>query len=531
MGAIFLIEHIKAASQEMIQALDAEFEARKNRIRATKSEWTLGENGTIYYVSENGDDNNDGKSPENAFRTLALINADGLLNEGDVVLFERGGRWHESLISKRYVTYSAYGEGDKPKICGSVDASNPKDWVLWNDKRCIYKYAHPLDKCTSLDENGHGRPNFDIGNIIFDDGKAYALRVYEDPVKPGYARLVGRGNMVSNGKEVWYKPQTKFTGPQDLSHDLEYYYDILNGELYLVSVYGNPGEVYERIDLAKKGNVVQIANGATLDNLAILYGAQHGVGGGNCIDLTVRNCEVGWIGGAVQHISPTHITRYGNSIEIFGTAKNYTIVNNYIYQAFDCGPTVQWQGDLTTQKEDQKRKHNLHIRVCGNAIERCNSPMEVWITTQTEQNEETYAILEDIVMSDNFCRYAGYGFGGYVHYKTMFNMFYGGGHTEATYKDAFVENNFMWHARVLIALAVPVNTRNGLGYNWRKNTIIKPYASEFSRMGADLERSLDPSVTYPYTNEIIDKMYETGAFGENNFYHYMFSEDERFNCI
>jgi hypothetical protein len=157
--------------------------------------------------------------------------------------------------------------------------------------------------------------------------------------------------------------------------------------------------------------------------------------------------------------------------------------------------------------------------------------MEVWITTQTEQNEETYAILEDIVMSDNFCRYAGYGFGGYVHYKTMFNMFYGGGHTEATYKDAFVENNFMWHARVLIALAVPVNTRNGLGYNWRKNTIIKPYASEFSRMGADLERSLNPSDTYPYTNEMIEKMYETGAFGKNNFYHYMFSEDERFNCI
>ncbi|MBQ4137554.1 MAG: hypothetical protein IJD67_05525, partial [Clostridia bacterium] len=274
-----------------------------------------------------------------------------------------------------------------------------------------------------------------------------------------------------------------------------------------------------------------IANGATIDNLAILYGAQHGVGGGDCVDLTVRNCEVGWIGGAVQFISPTHITRYGNSIEIYGTAKNYTIVNNYIYQAFDCGPTVQWQGDLTKEKEDRKRKHNLHIRVCGNAIERCNSPMEVWITTKTEQNEETYAILEDIVMSDNFCRYAGYGFGGYVHYKTMFNMFYGGGHTEATYKDAFVENNFMWHARVLIALAVPVNTRNGLGYNWRKNTIIKPYASEFSRMGADLERSLDPSVTYEYTNEIIEKMYETGAFGKNNFYHYMFSEDERFNCI
>lgn len=523
---------IKEASKEMINSLDTEFEARKSKIRSTKSEWTLGKGGTVYYISHSGDDNNDGKSPKTAMATLTKINSECFLKEGDVVLFERGGRWHERIIARPYVTYSAYGVGDKPKICGSLDASSPDDWVKYGDKHGLYKYAHSLPG-TPLTPDGICRPAYDIGNIIFNDGEAFALRIYDENLdNPGYCRQFGYNGIVSNGKEMWYRPKTKFTSPEDLNHDLEYYFNFETGELYLMSVNGNPGEVFERIDLAQKGNVVQATNGVTIDNLAILYGAQHGVGCGTCRDLTVRNSEIGWIGGALQFVSRTHHTRYGNSIEIYGTAQNFIVENCYIYQAFDCGPTVQWSGDLA--KEDPKyglKKHNKNIRFKGNAIERCDSPLEVWITTPTEPTEERYAMLEDIVISDNLCRYSGYGFGGYTHYKSDYNMFYGGGETKAKYKDAYVENNFMWHIRLFVHLAVPVNTRNGLGFNWRNNVIVKPYGSEFSSLGSDPENAKGKFKVYPYTDDSLKMLLDCGAVGDNRFYHYMRSELFDFKTI
>ncbi|MBQ7822250.1 MAG: right-handed parallel beta-helix repeat-containing protein [Clostridia bacterium] len=524
---------IKPASNEMIKALDAEFEARKNTIRATKSEWTLKDGGTVYYISEKGSDAGDGKTPETAFATCKNINEDGLLKEGDVVLFERGGRWHDRIRCKPGVTYSAYGEGDKPKICGSIDASGRDDWTECKSMPGIYKYAHEL-RGNPLNPNGkYGAILYDTGNIIFNDGEAYGLRVYPENIDTKLTCLMGMNGLVSNGKDMWYRPVSKCEGPEDLHHDLEYYADIVTGEVYLMSVYGNPGERFERIDLAAKdGPVIRAANGVTIDNLAVLYGSAHGIGSGTCSDLTVRNCEIGWIGGAVQGASSTHVTRYGNAIEIYGVGQNFFVTNCYIYQAFDCGPTVQWGGDL--DKEDPRRglkKHNKHIRFCGNAIERCDSPLEVWITTNTKPTPEKYAKLEDIVLSDNLCRYSGYGFGGFTHYKADYNMFYGGGHTEAEYADAYMENNFFWHARLYIPYAVPTHTENGKGFNWRNNVIIKPYGSEFGLLGSEPENAKGGTKCYYYTNETIKMLTECGALGDNKYYEHMRSEDERFNCI
>lgn len=48
--------------------------------------------GTAYYVSNNGDDGNDGLSPETAWSTLDRVN-NASLKYGDAVFFERGGIW------------------------------------------------------------------------------------------------------------------------------------------------------------------------------------------------------------------------------------------------------------------------------------------------------------------------------------------------------------------------------------------------------------------------------------------------------
>ena len=52
--------------------------------------------GTAYYISNNGSDENDGRSPETAFASPAALKNSGL-QSGDAVFFERGGNAFYSL--------------------------------------------------------------------------------------------------------------------------------------------------------------------------------------------------------------------------------------------------------------------------------------------------------------------------------------------------------------------------------------------------------------------------------------------------
>lgn len=521
---------IKAASREMINALDAEFEARKNKILATKSEWTVGEGGKIYYISADGDDANDGLSEQTPLKSFAKINTDGFLHEGDVVLLRRGDRWHERINSVPYVTYSAYGEGDKPMVCGSIDASKPSDWAPISEGSYIYKYTGFIAANDAApNEDGFWGIKSDVGNIVFNDGEYYGSRVLKY-VEKDVSVHVGYNGLTSNGKEFWYRGEEEFHGGQDLKHNLEFYFDFQKSELFLCSPYGNPGELFERIDLCMKGNVIVGRSGVTLDNLCIRYGASHGMGAGTCKDLVIRNCEVGWIGGSIQFIHKNlktgryGITRFGNAIEIYGGCDNYQIYNNYIYQAFDCGPTVQWQGKLKTEENQVILERNIQIH--DNAIERCDSPMEVWLTTP-DRTETSYALLTNIRLYNNLCRYSGYGFGGYCHQKCDYNMFYGALATEAIYDEAYIENNFMWYIRLYVHLAVPTHVESGRGFHWRNNVIIKPFNSEFSMLGEDYEHAKGYFKLYYYNDETIKMLTDGGCLGENKYYHAMKTELEK----
>lgn len=101
--------------------------ARRETIQTSKTQIVWDEalipgktyTGTAYYVSNQGDDGNDGLSPETAWATLDRVNQ-APLEYGDAVFFERGGVWRNTTVeTKEGVTYSAYGEGAKPRICAS----------------------------------------------------------------------------------------------------------------------------------------------------------------------------------------------------------------------------------------------------------------------------------------------------------------------------------------------------------------------------------------------------------------------------
>ena len=82
---------------------------------------------------------------------------------------------------------------------------------------------------------------------------------------------------------------------------------------------------------------------AHVDNLCMKYIGIHAVSaGGPCIcGLRVTGCEIGWVGGCIQHYYGTDpnypqggrgtVTRYGNGVEIYGGCDGYTVTDRYIY--------------------------------------------------------------------------------------------------------------------------------------------------------------------------------------------------------
>lgn len=81
---------------------------------------------SAYYIdATGGDDDNEGKSPAEAWQTIAKVNA-AAFDPGDLVLFKRGETFAGKLAPVRsgavgnYITYGAYGAGDRPVIDGSA---------------------------------------------------------------------------------------------------------------------------------------------------------------------------------------------------------------------------------------------------------------------------------------------------------------------------------------------------------------------------------------------------------------------------
>jgi len=88
---------------------------------------------SAYYVdATNGDDNNEGKSPNKPWQTIIKVNAQTFY-PGDRILFKRNEEWvsgfnqltpGNSGSSLRPIVYGAYGSGDKPIINEDDNTNN-----------------------------------------------------------------------------------------------------------------------------------------------------------------------------------------------------------------------------------------------------------------------------------------------------------------------------------------------------------------------------------------------------------------------
>ena len=366
-----------------IAELDEETANRIEDIRSTTAKTEV--IGNVYYVSSsNGNDDNDGKSEATAWKTIGKVNTYSDFKTGDAVLFKRGDVFRERLTVKGGLTYSAYGSGEKPRIYGSPEnGADASKWSLVEGTTDLWVYAVEMT---------------DVGLLVFNDGEQHAIKVVPDLVK-----------------EVYYVSGTNRTVPFDpVQHmkENEVFSDIRTtkiantlGKVFYRTSKGNPGEIFDSIEFNTASNIINVANeeNVTIDNLCIKYGGYHGIGAGSTKNLTVTNCEVGWIGGCPLTFSSAGVQeRFGNGIEIYGSCENYTVDNCYVYQCYDAGVTHQFSGG------SEKDNSMINIKYMNNVIEDCSYIIEYFNTANYNG-----AIRDgrDYLIENNILRRAGYGWG------------------------------------------------------------------------------------------------------------------------
>ena len=333
----------------------------------------------VYYVSANGCDGADGRSPETAWKTLDRVNS-AKLTPGTFVRFRRGDIWRGQICAFEGVTYTAYGQGEKPRLYGSPeDGADPSKW-LSTEKENIWRY------------NGWHE---DVGTIVFNHGEAHGIKCILRREKDGSAWNNTTGEPFSS----W----------RDLTTDLHFWHDLADGSIYLYSS-ENPGMRFSSVEFSvKRHGFITSGPDVTIDNFCVCYVGSHGVGTGTTQGLTVQNCEFHWIGGSIQSegiFGRNYGTRYGNAVEIYGGCDRYTVRNCWFTQIYDAAVTQQFNiGDCErTPGADFSQKNILYS---GNVMEYCNYSIEYFLIAVPENNPSH---IENFVIEDNLMWHAGRGF-------------------------------------------------------------------------------------------------------------------------
>ena len=302
-----------------------------------------------YHVSNDGLDQNDGRSPQSAWATLERVNQ-ATLQPGDQVLFRRNDVWRGQLTPHSgseagHVTYAAYGEGKKPLLLGSLSKSKPGDWI--DEGKGIWSA---------------GNLPVDVGNLIFGDEEACGVKKWQ---------------------------------AADLKRDNDYWYDKAAHKVRLRSA-GNPANRYARIECALDRHGIS-QNGrhyVTYENLIVKYAGAHGIGGGDTHHIIVRQCDFGFIGGGEMTLHGKPV-RFGNGVEFWGAAHDNLVEGCRLWEIYDAALTDQSSGPKTQQ-------YNIVYR--DNVIWDSEYSFEYW---NRPEDSETH----DICFINNTCVNAGHGWG------------------------------------------------------------------------------------------------------------------------
>lgn len=471
------------------EKLLAAAEARKQEILSNTD--TLECEKTAYYVSNDGDDANDGLTPQTAWATLSKVNG-ASLQRGDGVYFERGGLWRGQLWAQEGVIYSAYGEGEKPKIYASPEnGADPAKWSLLEGTDNIWVYYMDMRDC---------------GALVFDNDESFAVKVAPRYVN-GYLSTINEGEPFDVRTEL--SEDLMFFSEADsvLYNGVPFSYEVMDGcdrneypdvvgTLYLRCDKGNPGEVFNSIEFMVRDNIVIPELDTVFNNLCLKYTGFHGIYGYSGFDVSF--CEIGWIGGSPQFYDENGIpVCAGNAVECGGNYDHFSVTDCYIYQCYDAGVSHQFSSSEGALMQN--------ITYARNVITHTDAAVEVFYYPETCK-------AENVLIADNYFLYSGYGwFMGILGKDNYWGAAYQGHNYPNVAENFRMENNvFYLSTGPLISTAAAKEHRpvmSGNTYVQHPGGILAQWP-----MGDEYDES--NVMMYPYSDKAAD--YVRDILGDEN---------------
>jgi len=333
---------------------------------------------------------------------------------GPEVALEGGTHFRLRFRARSSIPFHMTGmeilEGDAPWTRFATAVVAREISTEWQEYETVFQVA---------ESSAEGNLHINLGGIL-PEGAVFELQLSDlyrvtpnitDPLD------VDVGNIIFNHGEVcgWKKWSV-----ESLENPYDYYYDGASQRVFLVAetnpatlfdadatprgwaapnartkVNGGVGiKKHDSIELALKRHVVDQSNAhhVVYDGLAVKYGAAHGFGGGNTHHLTIRNCDLAYIGGGHQLTRPDGLpVRYGNAIEFWGAANDHLVENCRIWEVYDAALTNQ-------NKTATVRQENIVFR--NNVIWNCEYSFEYWNRPET-------SVTRNISFLNNTCVNAG----------------------------------------------------------------------------------------------------------------------------
>ena len=279
----------------------------------------------IYVSSSQGNDANDGLTPERPVRTIK----EGVAR-GKKVLLKAGDVFYESLYATDR-TVDRYGKGHNPSLIGYKRLIEPR-WERVDNN--IWKISLAEDNFTGYNEVGPSLLN-NIG----------CIHEYDKDLIHG-----GRCEFLSELKRDWDFWQTEHHERDIDPNEFNYVY------LYLES---NPNDL--KLEFAVSEFCAYLER-STVEHINF-YGFGYGV---ECKTKTiVRNCRVDAMGGRVW-LGQSSFGRLGNGIEFYVSSdmEDCIIEGNYISRCYDCGITIQAYGCGKATPRNFIIQDNLIMNCC-----------------------------------------------------------------------------------------------------------------------------------------------------------------------
>lgn len=278
------------------------------------------------YISNRGDDNNTGKSPEKPWKTLKKV------EPGYTYLFNRDDTFYCEIpkiyntSASKPITIGAYGSGKKPVI-SLYKHIKPDAWEKYND------HIWRVDMSESGNFTGYMQArNNNIGFINIDG--------------------VIEGN--------------RFFNLNAINTQWQLYAD----EKFLY-VYSNrkPSDLRRNISVSNEGPIITLSSYMTVKDIKLIGSGGHAIQGADVKNVNLHNLEISEIGGS--YLAGHALgTRYGNGIEFWNSASDCLVSSCKVSQVYDVAFTMQGQGEGV---------YFNHVVFQNNVAMNNEQTLEIWI--------------------------------------------------------------------------------------------------------------------------------------------------------